>query len=152
MDPKFVQSSSVIQYVSVLQRAMLKEVLLFSHPQKNESGALLFSLWPSPHCQIHVPNLVTATPVVESIIISSQSFISFFSSHPFKDFCTSHWENFLEKIHINHPVGLYICKNEVPPSFSSSPRSNSSIQKWPQFRSLPWLQLQEPSAWLELAN
>lgn len=70
-------------------------------------------MWPSLKLQIHVHHLITTTPVAESSFSSSQ-FHTWFCccSDPFKYFCTSHWENFLGKIHINHPVSLYIWKKE----------------------------------------
>lgn len=77
-------------HVSLLQRPALKAVLLASPPKK-ESGSFPFSLLPSPHLQIHVHHLITATLVLESSISSSQSFTSFFCClEPFKDFHTSH--------------------------------------------------------------
>lgn len=57
------QNTSVAQYVSVLQRAMFKEVLLVR---------VL-----SSHLQIHVHHLGTAAPVEGSSSGSSQSFTSF---------------------------------------------------------------------------
>lgn len=73
---KVSQNTSVAQYVSALQRAVFKEVLL---------DRVLSSL----HVQIHVHHLSTAAPVGGSRSDSSQSFTSFFCcSDPFKYFCT----------------------------------------------------------------
>lgn len=138
-----------VQLISLTQIATLEAALLAS-PHKNVSVSFLLSvtfssIYPCSH-------LITATPVVESNVNSSQSFTLFFCcSDPFKYFHTSCCENLLENIHINHSVSLCIWKR-APPFFSSSPRSSGCKQKWPQFRELLWLELQQPSAWLELAN
>lgn len=126
------------------------ETALLSGPLESVSVSFLLSVtFSSINACSH---FITATPVVENNVNSSRSFTLFSCcSDPFKYFHTNRCENLLENIHINHPVSLCIRKR-VPPFFSSSPRSGGCIQKWPQFRALLWLELQQPSAWLELAN